>query len=46
MKANTTSVEALMLTLVLAPLVYLGFIWNQLPTSIATQYGLQGNPTT
>lgn len=28
----------------LAPLVYLGIIWNQLPAEIATHYDLNGNP--
>ncbi|WP_080239953.1 SdpI family protein [Spirosoma rigui] len=45
MKPINTSREALMMTLVLAPLLYLGISWNQLPTTMATQYDLQGNPT-
>lgn len=45
MKTNSTSLEALMITLVLAPLLYMGINWNQLPATLTTQYDLQGNPS-
>lgn len=44
MKTNTTSAEVLMIALVLTPLAYTALIWNELPTEIATQYNLNGNP--
>ena len=44
MKTNSTSAEVLMIALVLAPLAYLGLIWNELPAEIATQYNLNGQP--
>ena len=43
MKTNSTSVEVLIIALLLVPFVYLAFIWNQLPARIATHYDLQGH---
>ena len=45
MKKTSISLEALIITLVLAPLLYMGMSWNQLPTTLTTQYDWQGNPT-
>jgi uncharacterized membrane protein len=44
MKTTSTAFEALMLALVLAPLLYMGIYWNQLPPTLTTQYDWQGNP--
>ncbi|MVM34202.1 DUF1648 domain-containing protein [Spirosoma sp. HMF4905] len=44
MKTNSTSIEILMIAIMLAPLAYLGTIWNQLPAEIAIHYDLHGNP--
>lgn len=44
MKTNSTLTEILIVAVLLAPLAYLGIIWNQLPAEIATHYDLQGNP--
>ena len=44
MKTKSTSAEILMIAVTLAPLVYLGIVWNQLPAEIATHFDLQGNP--
>ena len=43
MKTNTASAEILLITLLLVPFVYVGIIWNSLPTEIATHYNLSGN---
>ena len=43
MKNNSTSAEVLMIALLLAPFVYLAFIWDTLPAQIATHYDLQGH---
>ncbi|SOD81825.1 SdpI family protein [Spirosoma fluviale] len=43
MKTNITSIEVLIIVLLVAPLVYLGISWNQLPAEIATHYDLAGN---
>ncbi|MCX6216604.1 SdpI family protein [Spirosoma sp.] len=42
MKTNTFSIEILILALLVAPLIYLGLIWNQLPAEITTHYDLAG----
>lgn len=36
--------ELLLLALLLAPMVYLGIIWNTLPTIIPTNFNVQGTP--
>ena len=44
MKTNASYAELVTIILVLAPLGYLGLHWNQLPATIATHYGLNGQP--
>ncbi|MVM37365.1 DUF1648 domain-containing protein [Spirosoma sp. HMF3257] len=44
MKTNSTFTELLMIAVMLSPLVYLAFIWNQLPAEIAIHFDLEGNP--
>lgn len=44
MKSNATTIELVTVTCMLAPLVYLGLVWNQLPTEIVSHYDLQGHP--
>ncbi|GAB3013078.1 SdpI family protein [Spirosoma pulveris] len=42
MKTNTTFIEVLIIGLLMAPLIYFGMSWNQLPAEITTHYDLSG----
>lgn len=42
MKTSTTSLEILIIAILLAPLIYLGISWYQLPANITTHYDLAG----
>ncbi|GAB4045611.1 SdpI family protein [Spirosoma litoris] len=44
MKPNSTPTELLMIAIMLAPLAYMGIIWNELPAEISIHYDLKGNP--
>lgn len=44
MKTNSLLREGLVIALLLAPFIYLGLIWHQLPARVVTHYDLSGNP--
>lgn len=44
MKTNSSAFEALLITIMLLPFVYLAIVWNQLPAEIISHYSFQGTP--
>lgn len=44
MKTNYTSIERLIAICTVAPMLYLAFVWNQLPAQLAVHYDMNGNP--
>ncbi|GAB2539581.1 SdpI family protein [Spirosoma aerophilum] len=44
MKTNSTSIEFLIVACMLAPMIYLAIVWNQLPDQLPVHYDMQGSP--